>query len=477
MKGRHFSVKRERWKYVASDFITTSLAFFVFNVFRFNARAHLGFSGDLWDFLTLPKLLWEQILVPVGLMGTYWISGFYNRPFLKSRLNEFTVTLYSALCNSLIIYLVMMVNDSSKMRSREYMLLCVLALILFSFTYLGRYLLTRHTLRQLRKRLWKYTTLIVGHSSRGIKTLYNLKKGGSVWAYDVIGFIRLPDETDSHKDKSGLPVWEMDELEEICKRHKVDQIVLSPQHPRDKMTMKILDRLFPLGVSVHIEPDELSYLTSEIHMTDILGVPLISLTSPRLSEFEKNVKRCGDVLASVIALVLLSPVLLAIAIAVKRSGPGPIIYRQERIGRRQEPFYILKFRSMRNDAESQGPQLSRDDDPRITTVGKILRKYRLDELPQFWNVLKGDMSIVGPRPERDYYIRQIIKRAPYYSLLFQVRPGITSWGMVKYGYASTVQEMVKRSTYDLIYLNNMSLATDMKIMVYTIRTVLKGSGK
>lgn len=462
---------------MTSDFITTSLAFFVFNIFRFNARAKLGFHGDLWDFIGQSKLLWEQILVPFGLMGTYWLSGFYNRPFLKSRLNEFTVTLYSALSNSLLIYLVMMINDSSKMRSREYMMLCVLALILFIFTYSGRYILTRHTLRKLRKRLWKYKTLIVGHSSRGLRTLHNLKKGGSVWAYDVIGFIRLPDETDCPKDRSGLPVWDFEDLERVCNENRVDQIVISPQHPRDKVTMKILDRLFPLGVSVHIEPDELSYLTSEIHMSDILGVPLVSLTSPRISEFEKNVKRCVDILVSAIALVLLSPVLLAIALSVKRSGPGPIIYSQERIGRRQKPFQIYKFRSMKNDAEAAGPQLSSDFDPRITPIGRILRKYRLDELPQFWNVLKGDMSIVGPRPERDFYIRQIIRRAPYYNLLFQVRPGITSWGMVKYGYASNVPEMVKRSTFDLIYLNNMSLATDVKIMVYTIRTVLKGAGK
>ncbi|MDE7509110.1 MAG: exopolysaccharide biosynthesis polyprenyl glycosylphosphotransferase, partial [Muribaculaceae bacterium] len=227
---------------------------------------------------------------------------------------------------------------------------------------------------------------------------------------------------------------------------------------------------------VRIAPTSMSYLTSAIRLGDIIGEPFIDLTSPSMNEWQKNVKRVLDVALSSIAMLLLSPLYLVLAIAVKRSSPGPVIYRQQRIGYRQEPFDILKFRSMRIDAEADGPRLSADDDPRVTPVGRIMRKYRLDELPQFWNVLKGEMSLVGPRPEREYFIRRIVKEAPYYTLLHQVKPGVTSWGMVKYGYARSVEEMVERARYDLIYLSNMSVAVDFKILLHTIKTVVSGRG-
>jgi len=174
---------------------------------------------------------------------------------------------------------------------------------------------------------------------------------------------------------------------------------------------------------------------------------------------------------------LLSPLFAVIAVLVKSSSKGPVFYLQERIGRYGKPFQIIKFRTMFVDAEAQGPQLSRDDDPRITRIGRFLRKSRLDEFPQFLNVLMGDMALVGPRPERAHFIAQIMERAPHYHHLQKVRPGITSWGQVKYGYAENVGEMVQRLRFDLIYIENMSIALDIKILFYTVLTVLKGRGK
>ena len=249
-----------------------------------------------------------------------------------------------------------------------------------------------------------------------------------------------------------------------------------PQKIRDADIIRILSRLFPLGIPVKIAPDTLSYITGNIKLNDILGIPFIDLTSPRMSEFQKNVKRTFDVTVSILTMIVLSPALVATAIAVKLSSPGPVLYCQERIGKGRRPFIIYKFRSMRADAEKEGPQLSSDNDNRITPWGKVMRKYRIDELPQFWNVLRGDMSLVGPRPEREFFIRQIVRRAPYYGLIFQVRPGVTSWGMVQYGYASSVDAMVERSRYDLLYLNNMSLSTDVKIMIHTVKTIIDGVG-
>jgi exopolysaccharide biosynthesis polyprenyl glycosylphosphotransferase len=232
------------------------------------------------------------------------------------------------------------------------------------------------------------------------------------------------------------------------------------------------------AVTVLMSPtiNQLVYASRSIG--DVQGEPLINLTDANVSASTANIKRTFDVVLSAVALVVLSPLMLSLAIAVKCSSPGPVIYRQERVGRRRRKFNILKFRSMHVDAEKQGrPQLADVDDPRATALGRVMRKYRLDELPQFWNVIRGDMSLVGPRPERQYFADQIMNVTPLYSLIYQVRPGITSWGSVKFGYASSIREMVLRLRFDLIYMENISLLTDLKIILYTVSTVLSGKGK
>ena len=238
----------------------------------------------------------------------------------------------------------------------------------------------------------------------------------------------------------------------------------------------MLDRLYLLDKPLFVTPDLHVMFGLRPRISQVAAEPVIDITNARISAAAINFKRVGDIVVSALSLIVLSPVLAAIAIAVKCDSKGPAIYRQQRIGLHKKPFMINKFRTMRIDAEDCGPALSRHDDPRITPLGHFLRKYRLDELPQFWNVLIGDMSLVGPRPEREYYIRQIIARHPAYSLIHQVRPGITSWGMVKYGYASDVDQMLERLEYDLLYIENVSLGVDLKILFYTVSTVVTGKG-
>lgn len=475
MKGKNFSVNVQRAKCVITDFVMTSLAFFFFNVYRFDIFEHAtaGYQ-NLYDFLTSYKLLWEQMLVPICLMSVYWLSGYYNRPYGRSRVSVLTLTFWSTVVSTMLIYLILLINDTTGERTKDYETILILFAILFSLLYFGRWFLTTITLHHLRSRSWLYSTLIIGNSKRSRNIYKKLVNSGSVWAYDVVGFINIEGE---HDVKDGLPSWDWKEVEQVCNEKEIDQIILAPAKLHESQIMNLLAQLFHLNKPVKIAPDTLSFVTANIHLNDILGIPFIDLTSPRISECQKNLKRTIDVIFSTIALILSAPLMLMTALAVKMSSKGPIIYSQERIGKGRKPFKIYKFRSMYVNSEADGPKLSSNNDSRITGVGKFLRKYRLDEIPQFWNVLKGDMSLVGPRPEREYYINQIVKKAPYFGLVFQVKPGITSWGMVKFGYASTVEEMVRRARYDLLYLNNMSISNDFKIMLHTINTVIKGAGK
>ena len=218
-------------------------------------------------------------------------------------------------------------------------------------------------------------------------------------------------------------------------------------------------------------------LTGAARIVEIEGQPLVRITEHKMSDSELCIKRASDVVLSLSVMVLLSPVYVFLYVLVYATSKGPAIYRQERIGLHGIPFKILKFRTMCVDAERKRPLLSQDNDPRITRVGAFLRKYRLDELPQMWNVLRGDMSLVGPRPERGYFIRQIEQKAPYYCLIYKIRPGLTSWGPIKVGYTDTVDKMVERLNYDITYMENMSLKLDLKILFFTIGVIIDGKGK
>lgn len=475
MRTHQISIRMQRLRYMATDLVTTAIAFFIFDIFRYFMMEFPYYTySTLGNFLGSGKIIAEQVLIPIALLGVYWLTGYYNLPFFKSRVEEFHQTFSSSIINTVLIFFALLINDPLPARKISYELIAVLWASLFLCTYIGRLLLTSSSIRHFARQEWCFNTVIIGDSDKALDMAGRLRNLQTKLGFRVIGHVPISGENSSAKMHSLLSE---DDLDRLVHAHELDQIILVPENPADEQqVLGLLFRYFSSGVPVRIAPTSMSYLTSAIRLGDIIGEPFIDLTSPSMNEWQKNVKRVIDVVISASAMILLSPVYLALAIAVKMSSPGPVIYRQERIGYRQEPFEILKFRSMRTDAEADGPRLSDDDDPRTTPIGRIMRKYRLDEIPQFWNVLKGEMSLVGPRPERQFFIRRIVKEAPYYTLLHQVKPGITSWGMVKYGYARSVPEMVERARYDLIYLSNMSVAVDFKILLHTIKTVAMGSG-
>ena len=238
----------------------------------------------------------------------------------------------------------------------------------------------------------------------------------------------------------------------------------------------IINKLFQYDIDIRFTPRQYEIVTGKARINHYGINPLVSVNKPTMNDWEISVKRTFDVIISMLAMILLAPLMLYLSLKIKQDSKGPVFYRQKRIGRNGAEFEILKFRTMYFGSENGKPKLSSPNDERITNAGRLLRKYRLDEIPQFWNVLKGDMSIVGPRPERKFFIDQIIKEAPYYCLLYRIRPGLTSWGPIKIGYSDTIDKMIERLNYDIIYMENMSLLTDAKILISTFEVLFRGKG-
>lgn len=467
---------RERTKCVIADLVAAILAILLFNICRYEWFIDdIGFN-NLSHFLSSPTILTGLILFPLMMTAIYYLSGAYYNVMMRSRLDELISTVLSNAIGSIIIYFTILIDDIVDDKASIYEMLGMLWLTLTLFVGSERMYLSSKLIQRVRDKKLGYNTLIIGVTQASINMVNKINSSPKTIGFNIIGYVNPTADPPTAGDM-GLPVYRLSDIENVIKENDVVHLIVMPHRDGIHATMNLINRLFPLGRSILISPVLLHVISGKSSFGNVSGEPLIDVSRPDISPSTASCKRAADLLVSSLALIILSPLLLGIAIAIRIKSPGgSILYRQQRVGFRKRHFNIIKFRTMRSDAEENGPALSSADDPRVTPIGRFLRKYRLDELPQFWNVIKGEMSIVGPRPEREYYVRQIVSRIPYYSLIHNVRPGITSWGMVKYGYATTVDQMVERLQYDLVYIENISFGVDMKIILYTVRTVFTGKG-
>ena len=458
-------------KYILSDFISASVAWLLFNTLRYEVLYVINEGTDsLLDYLLYPGVLSGQIVIPFFWLVLYYFSGYYNKPFGKSRLTELFSTFITVLIGTIFVFFTLLLDDIPRSIDIYYKLFFGMFGLLFFLTYIPRLLITQNGVRKIKNREWAMNVLIVGAGEKAVRIAHDLYRLG----YDICGFVAEDEKTPVKADRKQV-VGTVADIPLLMGKVNVDEIVLAVESKNNKALMGILYSLYRYKRPIKVLADRFDML-SKIRLRTIRGIPLVDVTDNNFSPAEQNIKLFLDKACSAVALLLLSPLFVYIAWRVKKDSPGPVFFRQERIGYLGQPFLMYKFRSMYVDAEENGPALSSEDDPRVTPFGRIMRKYRLDELPQFWNVLKGDMSMVGPRPERKYFIDEIVKTAPYYYLLHNVRPGITSLGMVKYGYAANVDKMVERMEYDILYYENMSLTLDLTILIYTVKTVITGKG-
>lgn len=461
---------KQAGKYILSDFISASVAWLLFNILRYEVFAIDEGADSLLDYLQYPGVLGGQVVIPLFWLVLYYFSGYYNKPFGKSRLTELFSTFITVLIGTVFVFFALQLDDIPRSIDIYYKLFFGMFGLQFFITYIPRLLITQSGMRKIKNREWAMKVLIIGAGGKAVRIAHDLYRLG----YDICGFVSEDERTPVKADRNQV-LGTVEDIPVLMEKENVDEIVLAVESKNNKALLGILYSLYRYKRPIKVLADRFNML-SKIQLRTIRGIPLVDVTDNNFSPAEQNIKLFLDKVCSVVALLLLSPLFAYIAWRVKKDSPGPVFFRQERIGYLGQPFWMYKFRTMYVNAEENGPSLSSEDDLRVTPFGRIMRKYRLDELPQFWNVLKGDMSLVGPRPERKYFIDEIVKTAPYYYLLHNVRPGITSLGMVKYGYAASVDKMVERMEYDILYYENMSLTLDLTILIYTVKTVITGKG-
>ncbi|AMS26401.1 hypothetical protein AEM51_04565 [Bacteroidetes bacterium UKL13-3] len=460
---------------VLLDYLTATAAWFSFFLYRKFFIDIDKLSGYEIPVAPDQKLFSGLLYIPIYWLVLYYLSGSYTDVWRKSRLKEVTQTFTLTAAGVIVLFFILLLDDKVTIYTDYYYSLITLFALHYGFTMFARLVFSGYIKSLLVGKRIGFKTIIVGNNQKALNLYNEIIEEKFVQGYILKGFVSANDDDGALTDK--LPqLGTYNQLPQIIEENEIEEVILAIESTNHTDIIKVNNLLEGERVILKIIPDIYDMLSGSVKMHNVMGTALIEINHAILPQWQKTIKRFSDVVIAFMVLIVFSPLYLLLMLLVRYSSPGPIFFKQIRIGLHGKPFYIYKFRSMYTNAEAEGPKLAKEDDKRVTPIGKILRKYRMDELPQFYNVLIGDMSIVGPRPERKFFIDQIVKIAPHYKQLQRVRPGITSWGQVKYGYAENVEEMVERLKFDILYIENISLAVDIRILIYTVKIILQGRG-
>ena len=466
MKNNYFKILN----YLILDWIAAASAWTLFFYYR-NVVVEKSF------FVASNTYFKGVIIISICWVLFYTIIGDYKNIYRKSRLKELINTFLSSVIGTIIIFFAVLIDDFIVNYNQYYFSFLVLFTYHFGLTAVLRLITTNITINKIQNNKIFFNTLIIGSNTKAIKLFNDIQNEYQTSGQKILGFINVDVKKEYLLSNYTLHLGELKSIKEIIKKYNIEDVIIAIESSEHKKISEILSHLEDTSVFIKIIPDMYDILSGSVKINSIYGTPLIQIKHEILPQWQIITKNIFDYLLAINFIIIFSPIYLILGLIVKLTSNGNIIFKQKRIGKNGVEFNIYKFRSMYNDAEKNGPQLSSKKDNRITPFGRFMRKTRLDETPQFFNILKGDMSFVGPRPEREFYAKQILKIAPHYKHIYKVKPGITSWGMVKYGYAENIDEMIQRLKYDIIYIENMSLLIDLKIIIYTILIILKGKGK
>jgi len=461
--------RTEKFFILTTDFVAVNLAWVLF----FYLRVQTGW----FELIAQPDMLLSMIAVYFYWLIIFTFVGMYRTWFALSRFDELSTLFKASFVGVFILFFLVLYDDYVHGVTASIRLYVILYWGIFFFVVsAGRLFIRSLQRRLLIQGIGRRNALIVGFNSKANEIHNSIIKFREL-GIDVAAYVDVDGSQVNKSYKNISVVGSIHNLESILESYQIKNVIISLGRHEEEIILEVISRCEGNNIEIKIVPDLYDIISGQAKISQLYSFPLIDVMPELMPEWEKRIKRLMDIVLSFILIVVTSPATIITAIIIKVDSKGPVFFRQERAGMNGKVFKMVKFRTMITDAEKHtGPVWSSKDDPRITKIGKLIRKVRLDEIPQVFNVLKGDMSFVGPRPERPFFVEKLSQEIPLYKRRLKVRPGITGWAQVKHKYDESIEDVKVKLRYDLFYIENMSLRMDFKIIFRTIFVVLFGKG-